>query len=344
VKSREDPLKERKDLRVLLKRMPRSIIQVNDLFESDVEIVRNSPTQWFVSSIDSISDEISNGLYKDPQTWGWMTVMSSVSDLAASGCAPLGLLLSTQWALKTSKKTQAEFFKGAADALRACGVSLLGGDSGFATNHVFTSSISGQSSAPPLTRLGVRPGDFLILIGNGSLGAGPSLSLSFLNLQPSVRFSERNFRPNPQPTLSGLLRRFASASIDTSDGLATSVAILSELNGVGFELFWQTENLNSKAVSFCNKSGLPLPLLWMNDLGDLQTLFCVPEKNLKKLRSVTHDFSIIGRAHRGRKITMVLGAQKTELPMAQTLLARRDLNSIRRLNLDLVRHFKKLGF
>ena len=43
---------------------------------------------------DSIVEEIRLGLYDDPYLIGWMIVMVNLSDLAAVGADPLGILIS----------------------------------------------------------------------------------------------------------------------------------------------------------------------------------------------------------------------------------------------------------
>ena len=43
---------------------------------------------------DSIVKELKTGLYSDPYTIGWMTVLANASDLAAVGPEPSGILIS----------------------------------------------------------------------------------------------------------------------------------------------------------------------------------------------------------------------------------------------------------
>lgn len=336
-----DPLNERRHLKSLLGALPRSPRQVNGLFEADTEILKLGPRRWLVSSTDSIGEEITLGLYQNPRTWGWMTVMSSVSDLCASGAEGLGLLLSTQWAFGTEEALQKTFYAGVRQALKTSGIPLLGGDSGSAKDHVFTGVILGQSSKPPLTRRGVRPGDVLVLMGRRRLGAGPALALRFLyGLEPDF-FEETLFRPRPDVRLIQRLRPWVRAAIDTSDGLASSVAILAELNGVGFDLHWQDESLFPAAVRFFRRRGWPLPLLWMSDHGDFQTLLCVPAENLARIRRLTSDFVVLGEARKARGLSFHAQGQKTNLPVEGVLRGARDLASIKLVTEEVIAHFRR---
>src|SRR5687767_5686976 len=72
--------------------------QVNRLFEADGEIIdfRNQQAEYLVFKSDGIREEIREGLYTDPYLIGWMSVTVAISDLAASGADPLGILLSLQ--------------------------------------------------------------------------------------------------------------------------------------------------------------------------------------------------------------------------------------------------------
>ena len=77
----------------LVRALPRSLDQANGLGESDAELLRLPGTDLLLAiTTDAIVEEIEAGLYRDPYLIGWMTVMSSASDLAAVGADPLGIL------------------------------------------------------------------------------------------------------------------------------------------------------------------------------------------------------------------------------------------------------------
>ena len=306
----------------------RSPLQKNRLFQSDCEILQTGPHNFLVTSIDSIGEEISMGLYRSVETWAWMTVMSSVSDLAASGAEALGLTLSNQWAFGTSSALQKKFYLETRKACQKAEVPLLGGDSGWAQDHVFTSSILGRSTKPPLQRTGARAGDLLVLAHQNNVGVGPALAYAYLLKK---KFNEKLFRPSPSWKLTQKLRPWISASIDTSDGLATSLSLLASINSLGFQIFWN-EKINSLAAQkFCSANKIPSPLLWMGDHGDFQTLFVVPEKHVKKMRNVT----VLGQMTREKKYLM----NSIELPLKDIIECERDLKSYQTLFESLKKYF-----
>lgn len=311
-----------------LGRQNRSPLQKNDLFQSDCEILQLGARNYLATSIDSVGEEISMGLYKDVETWAWMTFMSSVSDLAASGTKALGLTLSTQWAFGTSSQVQRKFFSTIHKASKKSFVPLLGGDSGWAKDHVFTSSILGQSQTLPLQRIGAEPGDYLVLAHKNDVGLGPALAYAYLIDAP---FKESLFRPCPSWKLTYQLRPWIKASIDTSDGIATSLSLLSNLNEVGFKILWNEKINSPQALKFCKSHQIPSPLLWMGDHGDFQTLLVVAEKNLSKMKGLT----ILGQLTREKKYLM----DSYELPLQEIVSCGRDLKSYKELFREMKKFF-----
>lgn len=314
------------ELKAVLGTKSKNPKQLNKLFESDCEIVKLGAKNFLATSIDSISDEIELGLYKEVETWAWLSVMSSVSDLAASGTTPLGLTLSTQWKYNTDISLQKKFFAEVIKACKTAGVPFLGGDSGFNSSHVFTSSIIGQSSKKPLMRTGAEAGDLLVLANEKNVGIGPALAYRFLMKAPEELLPESLFRPRPSLSLAQRIAPHASSSIDTSDGIATSVSILCELNKLGVELYWNNSINHPRAVGTVKALGLSPVFLWLGDHGDFQTLFVINEKNFKKI-SNKKNLTVIGKLTKNKDTVLFYNDQKISLPLKKITTVKRDLES-----------------
>lgn len=302
-------LREYTELKKTLGRQLSSSKQMNGLFESDCEVIKIATNNYVVTSTDSVGEEISLGLYKKISTWAWITIMSSVADLAASGATPLGITLSTQWAFGTSKKTQTAFFKEIHKACKKADVPLLGGDSGYAQDHVFTANILGHSTNKPLTRMGAKAGDYIVIADTKSLGLGPALSYSYLLKSP---FDEKLFRPTPSWKQTQKIRSIATASIDTSDGLGIGLYTLAVLNNLGFKIQWSEDIIHPKALSFCRRNKISPILLYLNDLGDLQNIFVVPKKNIQKL---PRGFTVLGQFEKTQNYVLEYQNQLINLPL-----------------------------
>lgn len=322
------------DLSTLLKSLPRSKLQKNRLFESDCEILK-MPWGFLTLSTDSIGEEIDIGLYQDPELWGWMTVMVSVSDLAASGSQALGLLLTNQWKYGTSEKTKLRYLTGVKKALLAADLPLLGGDSGSGASHCHSSTIIGHSKAKPLTRLGLSPGDYVGLIKTQPTGAGPALAYQFLFQDSPQNFSENLFRPTPQPKLLKKIRPLVKASIDTSDGLATSLQILRELNQVGFELNWDPKIMSPEGLQFCAKKNLHPLILWMGDHGDYETLVIIPKAKIETARELCKNLSVLGKVVSYKKgVQVKMDSRVYTLPVELVTTCPRDTSSLMSVTLE----------
>lgn len=322
-------IRELTELKKTLGSQLRSSQQTNGLFESDCEIVKLAAKNFLVTSMDSLGEEITIGLYKELKTWAWMTVMSSVSDLAASGASPIGLTLSTQWAFGTPKDMQKKFF---AEIKRACvksQVPLLGGDSGYAKDHVFTASILGQTTNQPLTRMGIKAGDYLVLAHGQKTGVGPALAYRYLLNLPDRALPEKIFRPTPSWQLTYKLRPLISAAIDTSDGLGPCIYILALLNDLGFELQWQEDIHHPQALKFCQEQNVSPIMLWLGDHGDFQSLYVVPEKNIAKLPRA--GLSILGQFQKKKTFNLRYKNHQVALPLADIANSGRDVDSYARL-------------
>jgi thiamine-monophosphate kinase len=333
-------LRESIELTKLLKGMPKAKFKLNRTYEADCESFKLGKN-YISLSTDSVGEEIDLGLYKNPWLWGWMTVMNSVSDLAASGSDPIGILLCNQWKYYTPPAYKKHFFKGVRNALKACHVPLLGGDSGNGGSHCHTSTIIGSSISKPLDRLGIKPGDVICLLGKNQTGNGPAIALKVLFKSP-FPFAEKHFKPRPDLAQMQKLKPFVRASIDTSDGIATSLHILRELNQVGFKLVWNAKSLSPESLEFCLKARLHPALLWMSDLGDLQILVAIPEKNLSKVLKLAPELLPLARATPYRYgVSFQYGKKKIEMPLSKITGCSRNISSIRKMMKEWDQIFKK---
>ena len=124
----------------LTRAFDRSPFQLNRLQETDAEIVLlpSRSGRLLALTTDSIAEELSSGLYDDMYLAGWMIVMVNMSDLAAVGAAPLGLLVSEIFPLAFDETSMRRLQRGIRDACKACGTHLLGGDTNFGSQLTLT--------------------------------------------------------------------------------------------------------------------------------------------------------------------------------------------------------------
>lgn len=87
-----------------------------------------------------------------PATWGWYTATINISDIAACGGHPLGLLVSLELRDDTDVSFVQEFQEGLRDALNQYRTPLLGGNVKSAPRFSATGTVLGAAGLFPVTR------------------------------------------------------------------------------------------------------------------------------------------------------------------------------------------------
>ena len=142
----------------------------------------------------------------------WKLVASNLSDLAAKGAEPLGVLLGYMFG-----DDEPGFMDGLAEVLDHYGVPLLGGDtvSGGPPQALGLTAIGRATHRPVPSRTGARPGDGLWV--TGTLGAA---MLGFEALRDGTAGDAQAYlRPMARLAEGQALAPLVTAMMDVSDGL-----------------------------------------------------------------------------------------------------------------------------
>ncbi|MBA3344815.1 MAG: thiamine-phosphate kinase, partial [Gemmatimonadales bacterium] len=100
----------------------------------------------------------------EPAEAGWRSAASALSDLAAEGAEPLGLLAALVVPDRASDEDVTAFMSGVGGAGAAAGAPVLGGDLSSGAEWSAAITVIGRSRAP-VTRAGARQGDGLWVTG-----------------------------------------------------------------------------------------------------------------------------------------------------------------------------------
>ena len=161
----------------------------------------------------------------------WKLVATNLSDLAAKGAEPVGVLLG--YALGPD---DARFAAGLAEALQAFGVALLGGDTIAppigGRSHGLT-AIGRATHVPVPGRDGARPGDRVWI--TGPVGAA-MLGFEAVRDHLPAADSQAFRRPYPRLAEGIALAPQVSAMMDVSDGLLIDAQRLGAASGVTIAL------------------------------------------------------------------------------------------------------------
>jgi thiamine-monophosphate kinase len=173
---------------------------------------------------------------------GWLTAReighraaaAALSDLAAMGAAPVGMLVAI--AIPDAWRPDLlDIADGVGDVAERWKAPILGGNTTRGRELSITTTVLG-SVYRPLRRDGVRPGDRLYVTGR--LGAsGASLAALLANTEPDPRHRDKFARPEPRvEEASWLAAMGATGAIDISDGLVADLGHLAAASGVRIEL------------------------------------------------------------------------------------------------------------
>lgn len=267
-------LREFAEIQSLTAKMRRHPKQLNTLFSSDSELLKLYGNQFLSISSDGLAEEYEDEIYTDPRTLGWLSVSMSLSDVACSGGLPIGVVLAVNWAKKMTRSFQRKFFEGVNACIKQHDTYLLGGDTGKSARFSVVTTALAHGSGKPLQRTGIRPGDFLACITPFGLHAAYAYDFLLRTqvvgqtiLQPKIPFQRIQ---QMKPYLSG--------AIDNSDGLMSTMAILSDLNHVSFEMNLSALNFHSKAQQFCRQKKIsPMALAWA-ELGGYELIVAVKKR------------------------------------------------------------------
>jgi len=183
-----------------------------------------------VSTDTTVEDVHFRRAWLAPHEIGWRATQAALSDLAAMGAAPLGVLLALT--LPAGWRTDlAVLAEGIADATRASGVPIVGGDVTDGDRLALAITVLGHA-VHPLARGGARFGDAFYVTGRLG-GPGAALAAWERGDMPHPAHRERFARPVARLAEGQWFAAHgATAAIDLSDGLAGDAAHLASASGV----------------------------------------------------------------------------------------------------------------
>lgn len=223
-------------------------------------------------------DMLAEGVHFTPQCppadIGWKLVAVNLSDLAASGARPVGLMMGAGIGNGRGLDWARELLRGLGQALAQYDVPLLGGDT-IRSGPVSVLSLTAIGSVPPgqaLERSGGQAGDDLWLSGEiGAAGLGLRVALGERIGPSDAALLKRYRRPLPRLALGMALRGIASAAMDVSDGLLIDAARLASASGTAAHIASAALPVSAAA----RDSGVSLvELAAMGD--DYELLFAAP--------------------------------------------------------------------
>ena len=206
---------------------------------------------------------------------GWRATMAALSDLAAMGATPTGVVAAVSLPGELDASVLAELMRGVGNAATAVGAAVLGGD--LSRGPVCSLSITVLGAAPrPVWRSGARPGDRLWVTGR--LGASrAALEALQAGQVPAPLLRHRFAHPEARTAAGiGLAALGATALIDLSDGLAADAAHLAAASAVRLTIELDALPLHRGVGAAAARAAVPLPIFAAGSGEEYELLAALP--------------------------------------------------------------------
>lgn len=247
----------------------------------------------------------------------------NVSDIVAKGAKPSGAFLNLIWPRTRDAAEIAEFARGLAEDLKYYDLPLLGGDTTSTDGPLVVSvTMFGEPLGPRTpSRSDAAVGEHVWV--TGYIGE-PYLGLMVLTTEPAVigavpgdqtdilaRQATHHYRvPQPPAKFAETIAKYASASLDVSDGLIADAEKLAAASGVAIRIDAEAVPLlgGEAFVSRHGDEGL-IKLLTGGD--DYQALFTAPPERRREItlaaKATGVNVSLIGDVEEGQGVRLVGG-------------------------------------
>ncbi|HTT74137.1 MAG TPA: thiamine-phosphate kinase [Thermoplasmata archaeon] len=250
-----------------------------------------------------------------PADLGAASVGVSLSDLAAKGAHPAGVLIALVVPPGTPARWAERLLRGAERAAARAGTHVIGGDTKPGPVATVVSTAVGWARPGRLPRRGgARPGDLLVTTGTVGRGGRAAEELARDGATPAAL--RHLLAVAPRLAAGAALARWATAQLDTSDGLADATWLLATasraravLDERAFPLARGLAELPTprrRAVAFYG--------------GDYELLAAVPAGRWAAARAAVArtrtPIAVVGRIERGRGAILATPDGRVPLPRA----------------------------
>jgi len=211
------------------------------------------------------------------------SVVACISDFAAKGSKPEFAIISMNLPAKISEKEILEIAYGVKSASKEFGVKILGGDINQGMEVVFHVCMFGTGEKI-VKRKGAKVGDLIFVSGHfGFPGAGLNILLKNIKVKDTFAKNAVKSVLRPVPRLDFGLRasQYFSSSMDSSDGLSTTLIEMSNQSKCRFVI----NNIPAKndVYKFAKTHMIDFESLVFHSGEEYEIVFTTPEKYRAKI-------------------------------------------------------------
>lgn len=261
------------------------------------------PGHRLVATTDPCPEPVASILgYDDPYYRGWLLATINLSDLAAAGGAPLGLLTSLVLPRELTVDHFSRLLDGIDDACAVSGTHVVGGNLKEGPRADLTATAIGSVLGMPFSRKGCGPGDHVVVVGElGAFWAGALDVMHGLGVGAATAGGLLRNVLTPRAKTAAALALHATgvvtAAMDNSDGLASTLETIADTNDVGIRLNLRDDDLPAPVRMVADRldvDAMRLVFGW----GDWHLVVCVRGGGLDAARAAVEgageDIHVLG--------------------------------------------------
>jgi thiamine-monophosphate kinase len=253
----------------------------------------------------------------NPYDIGWSIIAVNLSDIAAMGGHPLGLVT----AIGITRGHPIEFLEQMVDGMNDCArrfnTSVIGGDTKEHDDLVLCGTALGEVDKDKiLLRKGAKPGDLIAVSGSlGRAGAGFSSMKRQLGLADAEAALKRPW-PRIKEGIALAESGYVTSCMDISDGLSASIFEMSKVSGMTYELDYarvpKAPEVSQAFVDLERQKNLVL-----NFGDDFELLFTIRRDAEEGLAQLSKEcgcpMTVIGKVTSGEENILIDNGQREKL-------------------------------
>ena len=287
--------------------------------EDDCAVVPLGDGRYLLASTDVLLGRSHMLPGTPPDVFGTFVVNTTVSDVAAMGGDPIGILTALAMPPATDLGWLMGLYRGIASAARDLDITVLGGDTKAASEPTVAGTALGVvDESMCMFRRGARPGDALVL--TGPIG-GPSLG--FITPQRGGVYTRKaldrvyGVRARTEAGREMAASGHATACIDLSDGFAPALHQLLEASKMGAEVEWDALPIVDGLPEMASGQGLDLEEVALHWGGEYEILAAVDPSGVDDILATLDGLGleprVVGRVEEGRKVLLVREGSSADL-------------------------------
>jgi len=289
----------------IIKIFQKSFGKKSKFVPEDVEVLRIGK-MYFVTKSDMLveSTDVPKGMKIDEIAR--KSMVACVSDFSAKGVRPLYATVSLAIPRGFSKSKIKKLAHGFMKASKEFGVKIIGGDTNEGKETVIEVSMFGVTQGI-VNRKGAKNNDIIVTSGPfGYVSSGLKIILNHCKADPKfTRKSKKQvFVPIPRLKFGLSIARYLSSSMDSSDGLSTTLNEMSRQSSKKFVITKLPSHYDVK--KFAKRNKIRFTDLVFNGGEEYEIVATVSSKNLSKIRKIARIQKIplfeIGYITKGKNV------------------------------------------